>query len=234
MKPIVPFLASAIALLSLSSCSLTEQLWDKSLAGGNPWHYEKIHSFGVTKPDSQYLTPNRLILLGENAVYVTELTPDHKLVQALRTTNLAKPFGYKLRVTLDKRTGNFTAVSQSKTELCLSYVLFNDSPEEWKKNDIPKLQALGFKKQPYPDNPNVTDYYVQCYGAVNGVRHAMKGTLPAEYHFKIPVQIYVETPSINPKTDKVGSVTRAVFLTPFTIIGDLILLPLSPYRGAKP
>lgn len=225
MKLYTKILTIALMIPSLSGCILTEALWDNDFSGDRS-RYENIHSFGFTKADSKNLPPNRLVMLAENAVYVTEVTPEHKLAKALRETSLSKRYGTGIELKLDNETdGNFVAFSRGDKELCLSYVLFNDSPANWKKNDIPKLQALGFKKEKYSDNPNVTDYYRQCYGEIRGVRYAMKGDLPAEYRFKYPEQIYlnIQQPS---KADSTMKTTGAIMLTPFAIMGDIILLPI--------
>lgn len=222
-------------LPSLSGCILTEGLWDNDFSG-NRSRYENIHSFGFTKPDSKNLPPNRLIMLAENAVYVTEVTPEHKLAKALRETSLSNRYGTRIEVKLDNETdGNFVAFSRGRGNngLCLTYVLFNDSPANWKKNDIPKLQALGFKKEKYSYNTNVTDYYKQCYGEIRGVRYAMKGELPAEYRFKYPEQIYLNIQQRS-KVDSTMKITGSMILTPFAIVGDIILLPiLGPFLWYK-
>lgn len=227
---------AALTLFALSGCTLTEALWDKGFSTGYSG-YEKIHSFGFTKADSKNLPPNRLVMLGERAVYVTEITPEHDLAKALRATDLHKQFGYRLHVQMESGIeGNFTATSDRQgNNLCLSYVLFNDSVADAKRNDPKKLEALGFKKEPYPANPNVTDYYVRCYDAVRGVRYRMKGMLPAEYRFKYPVEIYLEAPAS--QAGRTGAAVGSALLTPLAVIGDVILLPVTlpllPYKGAK-
>lgn len=227
-SPVLSFhslLTAALTLFALSGCTLTEALWDNDFSGSST-AYEKIHAFGFTKADSKNLPPNRLVMLGENALYVTEIKPEHDLVKALRATDLHKPFEYNLHVRLESGTvGNFIATSSGKdNKVCLSYILFYDSNPIARRDDPRKLEALGFKKELHPDNPNVTEYYVRCYDAVRGVRHRMKGTLPTEYRFKDPVRIYLEAPKSQSK--RIGSIAGAVLLTPLAIIGDVILFPV--------
>lgn len=231
-------LAAALTLFGLSSCTLTGSLWDESwtrqdYASQNEW----VHAFGFTKSSSQNLPPNRLIMLGEKAVYVTDITPEHDLVKALRTTELSKPFGFQsidgfhngkgvLQIDL-KQDGRFIAATKLDKErgqptLCLDYTAESHS-------DVSKLKALGFYEEWQKG------YYVRCYGTIRGTRYAMSESLPAEYRFKTPVKIVV-------KSDKgevldAGQVAKTVFLTPFAIIGDVLLfpvmLPLLPYKGAR-
>lgn len=233
-------LVTTVALSFLSGCTLTEGLWGRDLSGNRSRHSE-IYSFGFTKPDSKNLTPNRLIMLGKDAVYVTEVTPEHDLVNALRATDLSKPFGFYsagyLNVALDnEKDGNFVATSGNNTQVCLDYVLYYDTAPVEKKNDIAKLKKLGFKKEKHPSNHNVTDYYVRCYGEIRGVHHAMSGSLPAEYRFKSPILIYLDIKQIS-QADRASKTTGAALLTPASILGDILLFPimapLLPYKNPR-
>lgn len=216
--------------IGLSACTFTSELWGEGFTRENENRYqdEDIYAFGFTKPDSRHLSPNRLIMMGEKAVYVTDVAPEHDLVKALRATELSKPFGfdgdYGLYVKFDNgRDGSFVAASgrdqQNKPSLCLSYGFDQNTDAATKKRETAQLNALGFTAQ-------TSDRYKRCYGLIHGQRYAMSEPLPAEYRFKTPVTITLERGQ--PVVLDVGQTVKVILLTPLTLIGDIIILPVMP------
>ena len=217
--------------IGLSGCALTSELWHGGFTRYNEDRFqdEQIYAFGFTKPTSQNLTPNRLVMMGDQAVYVTEVTPEHDLVKALRTTDLSKPFGfdgdYGLYVKFDNgRDGSFVAASgkdsQNKPSLCLSYGFDQNTNAATRTRETAKLVHLGFERQG-------ENGYKRCYGLIRGSRYAMSESLPAEYRFQTPVTITLQRGNATELDG--GRVAKAIILTPITLIGDIIMLPIMPF-----
>ena len=211
-------LTLAFALFCLSGCMVTEELW--SQYEPNKGYDEHIHAFGFTKPDSKNLPPNRLLMLGEKAAYVTEITPEHDLVKALRTTDLSKQFWYGdyVKITNDK-DGSFIAANGRKLlSYCLKYDLHR-TDKTVQNREIPKLIALGFEEDT-SEKPRLV--YKRCYDKIHGKIYPMSKKLPAEYHFQYPIKIRVNYQNAQPNW---GQGVGLALLTPLSIIGDIILLP---------
>ena len=225
-----------LSSMALAGCVFTPQLWDQRFSDReSKLQREQIYAFGFTKPTSQTLTPNRLIMMGEKSVYVTEVTPEHDLAKALRTTELSKPFvgmGYAIYTDFGNRTdGSFEVTSgydkKENSSLCLGYSFDNSIDAATQQRETVRLKALGFEE--YKANA-----YRRCYGKIRGTRYAMSESLPAEYRFQTPVEVVLITTTGSGYN--VGLLAGAVLLTPITLIGDVLMLPMMPFlwpRGTR-
>ncbi len=240
-----------LSVFAFSGCAFTGSLWDSSYRKfPEPVLTEdNIHSFGFTKPDSQNLPANRLVMLGEKIAYVTDITPQHDLVKVLRTTELSRPFQIvnrygdptKLEVSLYQNNNNrFYADSDTdagKGYLCLGYYFQPTDKPALKKREVAILTQLGFKLSGSPQAIEEQKApYKRCYDTVSGQAYAMSTPLPAEYRFQSPLPVTIKTIKESVGEVDGAALAGAVLLTPFAIIGDIIMLPLTPFmwpRGSK-
>lgn len=230
---------AAFTTLALSGCLLTSSVldnWDK--LPETTVKDENIYSFGFTKPDSKVLPPNRLVMLAEKTAYVTDITPEHDLVKALRTTELSKQFEVVTSRNTPKKLGiysdssnpdTFSAYSDNhdgKKRICLAYRFEQGTNPALKKRETAILSRLDFKPVATASEQQQKLLYSRCYNGTQGKIYAMNAALPSEYRFKTPVVVRVLS-----EKGSYGLNASAVILTPFAIIGDLIMLPAMPFVG---
>lgn len=239
--------AAAFAAFALSGCHLTGAVLDASeyTEPETVVTEENIYSFGFTKPDSKNLPANRLVMLGEKTAYVTDVTSENDLVKALRATELSKQFeivnGYNHPVTLsvslhdDNRFYASTDVHNGKSRLCLAYRFEQNVSPALKKRETAVLNRLDFKVSGSIEQREQKSLYTRCYPVIGGQTYAMNAPLPAEYRFKTPVGIKIKSQKGQYELSG-AKIAKKVVLTPFAIIGDIIMLPLAPFmwpRGSK-
>lgn len=242
----------SLSALALSGCVVTNSLWDSSdyKLPKTVSTEETIYSFGFTKPDSQNLPANRLVMLGEKTAYITDVTPQHDLVKALRTTELSKPFDIvnmygdseKLKVSMsrDNQFSTHSDINNGKGYVCLGYRFQPADRSALKKREVAILTKLGFKLSGSPlEIQEERAPYMRCYDTIKGQAYAMSTPLPAEYRFKTPLPVIIESLQGEVEVDN-ASVAGKVALTPLAIMGDIIMLPvmlpLAPFmwpRGSK-
>ncbi|MDO4998157.1 MAG: hypothetical protein Q4E16_05920 [Neisseria sp.] len=247
-------LSLALSSVLLSGCAheFTSELWDRALQYDyeDTWQAlgsDKIYAFGVSKPNSSSLPPDRLLLLGEQFTYVVnkpinveQRENQPKLLAALRATELSKPFslGYSawikqeayIQVGLSENKEDFTAatspLSRRQTfpdEACLSYSITPKQPEKIRQQETQKLKDLGFTLE--RSESNGTQHYANCYGRINGKIYRNSESIAAEYRFKtgVPVKLGLldYQTVVNP-----GGILTGIALTPAAVLADIFILPL--------
>lgn len=232
-----------LVTFALSGCHLTSRALDNiDAVPETVITDENIYSFGFTKPDSKNLPPNRLVLLTEKTAYVTDITPDNEMVKVLRTTELSKQFEVVTSDNTPKKLGiysyfsnpdTFSAYSDhvdGKERICMAYRFEPNTNPALKKRETAILTQLGFKLATTAATQQQKLLYARCYNGTQGKIYAMKTPLPSEYRFETPVVVRVESQKGDVGLTATG-LASTIILTPFAIVGDLIMLPVMPFVG---
>lgn len=233
------FILATTVLMALNGC--TAIMWSQEgwLAGSKgmvthgsktvvqPAGTDQIRAFARTRPDSKNLPANRLLMMGDNYWYLLH-EDTTKFLAPILNSSLSQQFTITQTHPQTGNTLNQIAKLhvQLKTphehfqidDLCLNYAINPTLSPAQQQQERDTLQQLSFK--------NMGKQYQFCIGRVTG--HIYQPVqLPADYRFErsIPVQLYIaqdkETTHIDGKI-----VARNIALTPFTLIGDIILLPV--------
>lgn len=234
---------SAVLFATLNGC--TALLWsqDGFIAGSRGMvenkyttQYRKIgnddiRAFAIVKPDSQTLPANSLLMMGDNYWYAVNPKQSQELVAALRVP-LSQRFQIlvskpneealyspsdSLYLDIDKKDDG--SAEFEITALCLQYNVPTDLSSAAQQKERNALLQAGFKL-------NQGNKYSTCFYNIRGTIYAKPEKLPAEYQFErsIPVHLYSSATKIEKDVDG-KMVLRNIALTPFTVVGDIFLLP---------
>lgn len=187
---------------------------------------DQIRAFAKTQTESQTLPPNRLLMMGDKYWYLVDESDSKELVPVLNSKlsqrftisqthpKTGKPVNQiqELHVGIEGDRFNID-------RLCLNYSISPNLPESEQQREQNILEQQSFK---YKGND-----YQRCFGNILGRIYNKPDNLPVDYQFErsIPTQLYtVSSKEITKVDGKI--VARNLALTPFTLVGDIILLPL--------
>lgn len=227
-----------VAVFMLNGC--TGVLWKQEgfLAGSHGMNYEEqkitvkeagedqIRAFAKTNAAGKTLPPNRLLMMGDKYWYLVDENASKALVPVLsgklsqRFTisqthpKTGKPVNQIQELHVGMEEDKFTI-----NRLCLNYSISPNLSESEQKQEQNMLEQQSFKHE--------RNNYQRCFGNIRGHVYNKPDKMPADYQFErsIPVQLYtVSSKYVNKVNGKI--VARNLALTPFTLAGDIVLLPV--------
>lgn len=219
------------AAMSLNGCTLL--LWGKDspfreTTTRHELAKDEIQAFAmVGKPHSQ-LQQGSLVMMGKQNWFVVNPQDSAKL-QGVLNVKLDKAFQIVDRYQhepLKSFPVELKTVDSNdfSTEFCLRY-------NTGKAADIAKLKALSFKEvQPKQSAQKTNPYYIYCTQA-SGQFYRTPQNHQADYRFETPFPVSVTYQVSKTHTD-VGQLLGNIAMTPITLAGDVVLVPILLLGGA--
>lgn len=193
---------------------------------------DDIRAFAMVKPDSQTLPANSLLMMGDNYWYAVDPKKSQELVAALRA-----PLSQRFQILVSKpnekavySASDSLYLDISKSEdgsmtfgipaLCLKYSVPTELSAAAQQKERNALLQADFKL-------NQGNTYSTCFYHIHGTIYAKPEKLPAEYQFERSIPVHLYSSSTKIEKDVNGKmVLRNIALTPFTVVGDIVLLPV--------